>query len=314
MVHLALVPDGARCVGSLTSPGGLATVRENNGQTGVEQMIQRHATWMKRRGLCEATIERRQRCLRIFDSQVGLTTAVAEDIEAFLDGRNLGTKARYGWVSHLHQFYEWAIDFGLLASDPTRQVVRPKQRQGKPRPIPTGDLVTALQMADPTMRCWLSLGAFAGLRCKEIAGLAVEDVLWDDGLLFVHGKGDKDRLVPIHPLVEAALHSIPHPSRGAVFRRPRGGPYPAAQVSREGSLYFSSLGIGATMHQLRHWFGTYVQRATGDLRTTQELMGHASPTTTAIYTAYAQEAGREAVALLSIDNTSGSVLSDWAVA
>lgn len=285
--------------------------RGNNTRIEVGLMIERHATWMKRRGLCEATIERRQRCLRIFDSQVGLTTAVAEDIEAFLDERKLGTKARYGWVSHLHQFYAWAIDYDLLGADPTRQVVRPKQRQGKPRPIPTGDLVTALQMAGPMMRCWLTLGAFAGLRCKEIAGLGVEDVLWDDGLLFIRGKGDKDRLVPIHPLVEDALRATTMPARGAVFRRPRGGAYPAATVSREGSLFFTSLGIGATMHQLRHWFGTYVQRATGDLRTTQELMGHASPTTTAIYTAYDNQSGRKAVAALGVDSPR-SVLSEWA--
>lgn len=279
--------------------------------TKVGALIEQHAIWMKRRGLNEVSIAKRTRRLGVFDSQVGLSDAVTEDIECFLDRRNLGNRARYDWVSDLHQFYAWAIDFGVLDSDPTRQVVRPKQRQGKPRPIPTGDLVTAIQMAEPMMRCWLCLGAFGGLRCKEIAGLCVEDLLWDDGLLFVRGKGDKDRLVPIHSMVESSLRAITMPARGAVFRRPRGGPYPAAQVSREGSLYFSSLGIGATMHQLRHWFGTYVQRATGDLRTTQELMGHASPTTTAIYTAYSQEAGREAVSLLALDVPS-SILSDWA--
>ena len=313
MAHLTLVPDDSRYVGSDMSSQRAVTWRGNNTRIEVGLMIERHATWMRRRGLCEATIQRRVQSLAVFDRKVGLVEAMPEQIEAFLDERKLGTKARYGWVSHLHQFYAWAIDYDLLGADPTRQVVRPKQRQGKPRPIPTGDLVTALQMAGPMMRCWLTLGAFAGLRCKEIAGLGVEDVLWDDGLLFIRGKGDKDRLVPIHPLVEDALRATTMPARGAVFRRPRGGPYPAAQVSREGSLFFDSLGIGATMHQLRHWFGTYVQRATGDLRTTQELLGHASPTTTAVYTAYSQEAGREAVGMLSIDNTA-SLLSDWAAA
>ena len=274
-------------------------------------MISQHATWMTRRGLNPSTIERRVRRLRIFDEEVGLYDTVAEEIECFLDARDLGPKTRYDWVSDLHQFYAWAIDYGHLSVDPTRQVVRPKQRQNLPRPIATGDLVTALQMAGPTMRCWVALGAFAGLRCKEIAGLGVEHLLWDDGLVFVaDGKGGKQRTVPMHQQVEDALRSLTLPARGACFRRPRGGPYPAAQVSREGSLYFSSLGIGATMHQLRHWFGTHVQRATGDLRTTQELMGHSSPTTTAIYTAYSQEAGRTAVAALDI-RSDRSLLSEW---
>lgn len=276
-------------------------------------MIELHARWMARRGLNPKTIDKRVRRLRIYDEAVGLYNTVAEEIECFLDGRKISTKTRYDWVSDLHQFYVWAIDHGHLSTDPTRQVVRPKQKQGLPRPINTGDLVLALQMAGPTMRCWVALGAFAGLRCKEIAGLRVQDLLWEDGLVFVHdGKGGKQRLVPMHEQVETALRSITLPARGACFRRPRGGPYPAAQVSREGSLYFSSLGIPATMHQLRHWFGTHVQRATGDLRTTQELMGHASPTTTAIYTAYSQEEGRRAVSLLDLGTQRETLLSEWA--
>lgn len=300
-----------RLVGSPT-PVAEPACGDNDNKVVVGAVIEQHQRWMERRGLSPATIDRRVRCLRIFDAEVGLYGAVAEEVEMFLDGRNLGAKARYGWVSHLHQFYAWAIDHGHLSADPTRQVIRPKQRQNLPRPIATGDLVTALQMAGPTMRCWVALGAFAGLRCKEIAGLHVDDLLWDDGLLFVRdGKGGKQRTVPMHDQVADALHAVTLPSRGACFRRPRGGPYPAAQVSREGNLFFASLGIPATMHQLRHWFGTHVQRATGDLRTTQELMGHASPTTTAIYTAYSQEKGRRAVSLLAIDSAP-SVLSEWA--
>lgn len=278
----------------------------------VGTMLDKHRTWMVRRGLDDKTISKRMRRLELFDRAVGLLDCEPEDIETYLDGRDLGPRARYDWVSDLHQFYEWAIDFGLLLTDPTRKVVRPKQKQGKPRPIPTGDLITALQMAEPVMRCWLVLGAFAGLRCMEIARLEVRDLLWEDGLIFVHGKGDKERLVPIHEEVERTLRAIPMPTRGAVFRRPRGGPYPPAQVSKEGSLYFESLGIGATMHQLRHWFATHVQRATGDLRTTQELLGHASPATTAIYAAYSQEEGRRAVAKLTLGTQTETLLSEWA--
>ena len=223
----------------------------------IGPIIDEHCKHLRRRGLAPATIATRRRRAEILEAKVGIIAATPETIEAMLDARNLGHKARYDWLSHLGQFYRWAIDWEHLTSDPTAKVARPRQRRGLPRPIDTGDLVLALQMATPTMRSWLSLMAFGGLRCKEVAGLDVEHLLWDDGLLLVRGKGDKERLVPMHADVAAALRSLPRPSRGAVFRRPHGGRFPAAQVSRDTAIYLDGIGIAATAHQLRHWFGTH---------------------------------------------------------
>lgn len=273
-------------------------------------MIEEHCKHLVRRGLADATIQARRRRLTAFDRSVGLAVAMPEDVEAFLDRRDLAAKSRYDWISHLSAFYRWAIDHEHLQRDPTAQVIRPKLRRRLPRPIGTGDLVTAIQMATPTMRVWLSLMAFGGLRCVEVSRLEVDDLLWDDGLLRVHGKGDKERMVPMHADVEKALRATPLPSRGRIFRRPRGGPYPAAQISREVSEYLSDLGVSATAHQLRHWFGTNIYRTSHDLRVTQELLGHSSPTSTAIYADWSRLEAKRAVSDLSID-TQPSVLSDW---
>lgn len=273
-------------------------------------MIDEHCKHLVRRGLAAATVDARRRRLSAFDRAVGLEHAGPEDVEAFLDKRNLSAKSRYDWISHLSSFYRWAIDHEHLQRDPTAQVIRPKLRRRLPRPINTGDLVTAIQMATPTMRAWLSLMAFGGLRCVEVSRLEVDDLLWDDGLVRVHGKGDKERMVPMHEDVERALRSTPLPSRGRLFRRPRGGPYPAAQISKEVSEYLSDLGISATAHQLRHWFGTNVYRTSHDLRVTQELLGHSSPTSTAIYADWSRQEAKRAVRDLTID-TQPSVLSDW---
>lgn len=275
-----------------------------------------HVEHLKRRGLAEGTIGKRRRRLLRFDEQVGLEVAAPEDVEAFLDKRNLSAKTRYDWVSDLHNFYRWANDWGHLVHDPTLRVARPKLRRNLPRPIQTGDLAMALQMAEPTMRAWLALAAFGGLRCAEIAGLEVgSSFLWDDGLIRVVGKGDKERLVPIHSQVRRTMAPIPLPSRGRIFRRPRGGAYPASVVSREISLYLHSLGINATAHQLRHWFGTNTYRACHDLRVVQELMGHASPTTTSIYADWSRPEARRVIDALELDSaTEATLFTDWPAA
>lgn len=274
-------------------------------------MIEDHCRHLVRRGLATATIDSRRRRLLTFDLRCGLATATTEQVEAFLDAKDLSAKSRYDWISHLSCFYRWAIDHELVDRDPTARVVRPRLRRRLPRPVGTGDLVTALQMAEPMMRTWLSLMAFGGLRCIEVARLEIDDVLWDDGLLRVHGKGDKDRMVPMHPEVERTLRTLTLPTRGRLFRRPRGGPYPAAQVSREVSEYLADLGVSATAHQLRHWFGTHVYRTSRDLRVTQELLGHSSPTTTAAYADWSRQEAQRAVLDLEL-TVEPSVLSDWA--
>lgn len=281
-------------------------------QTAAPSLVNDHVEHMRRRGLADGSIGKRRRRLVRFDAVVGLSGAEPEDVETFLDNRDLSAKTRYDWVSDLANFYQWAIDWGHLETNPTLRVVRPKCPRRLPNPIATGDLVVGLQMAEPTMRAWLTLAAYGGLRVGEIGGLTVDSLLWDDKLIRVIGKGDKERMVPMHPEVERVLRARRLPSRGRVFRRPRGGGYPAAQVSREVSLYFESIGVSATAHMLRHWFGTKLYAACRDLRVVQEVMGHASPSTTAMYADWSRPEARSAVASLSVEASDATLFSEWA--
>lgn len=224
-----------------------------------------------------------------------LATLTSDELERFLDARNLGPKSRYLWISTLHRFYEWAVIHhpDTVPADPTVAMVRPKVRQGLPRPIPDADLEAAVAAAADPVRTWLVLGGWAGLRCMEIAGLHLEDVLVDSEMLLVRGKGGKDRLVPIHPRVADAL---PRSSRtGPMFRRENGLPYSPADVSRIINNHFSALEMPWTAHQLRHRFGTRVHDASGDILVTQALLGHASPTTTAVYAKFSSPRAVDAV-------------------
>lgn len=275
------------------------------------RLLRAHLIAQERRGNLETSIKKRRLALRSFAQWLeprSLLDATRQDIETFLDarrgrdGRPIGGRTRYSWVSDFHVFYTWAVNEELAEKDPTLGIVRPKLRRNLPRPISDDDLADALAGAPPQMRAMLSLAAYQGLRCQEIAGLTREDVLDTRDpavLVIVRGKGGNQRIVPAHPDALEALRCLPMPRSGPIFRLPKGSQHSPASVSVAVRRYFVELGIEATAHQLRHWFGTGIYAASRDIRLTQELLGHQSPTTTSIYVAWAAVDAAPAVAALT---------------
>jgi site-specific recombinase XerC len=221
-------------------------------------------------------------------------------LEVFLDDRDLSAKTRYTWLSNLHAFYGWAQRLEPAIVDPTVFINRPRLRQGLPRPMADVDLDRALAAGGPCRRAAVMLGAYAGLRCAEIAWLERDWLDEDREALRVFGKGAKTRVVALHPAVLDALVTMGMPRAGRVFRRPSGGPFTPEQLSRWMNLWLHSVGVTATMHTLRHWFGTETYRVSKDLRAVQELLGHSTPTVTAVYTKLDGEGGRAAVRALPL--------------
>lgn len=201
------------------------------------------------------------------------------------NGQPLSPRSRYSSISILHNFYAWAE-----LNDPTQRMRRPKLPRLLPRPIRRDDLEHALAQASPTMRAWLALMGFGGLRCMEVAGLLAQDVTVDS--IRVTGKGGHERVVPTHPRIAAALAALDLPQRGRLWRRS------PQYVSTAVSAHLRACGLSDTAHALRHYYGTAVYRVSRDLRLTQTLMGHASPVTTAGYAAAAMEHAAEIVAAI----------------
>ena len=269
------------------------------------ELIRAHHTDQVRRGLMASSIRQRDDRMAIFGRWLEprtLLDATRQDVERFLDERNIGARTRYAWLSHLHGFYEWAIRDEMSTFDPTARIIRPKMRRALPRPASTDELRTALVQAEPNERCWILLAAYMGLRCQEIAGMRREDILEGEGLLRVtKAKGGKERLLPLHPEVLSALKDLPMPRVGWIFTRPRGGAYTPAHMSVNFNAFLRRAGVDATAHQLRHWFGTNLYAQSHDIRMTQEMLGHANPATTAIYTAFDKKAAAVAVRNMSFD-------------
>ncbi len=268
----------------------------------------RHLSTLRRWGLRPSTIDQRRLCLGRLARFVGLgldelLVVTEEQIEQHLE-RLTGTDGLAAEIYHLRGFYGWALEHELIDEDPTRRLRRPKVARRLPRPIATEDLALALAEPTPRVKPILYLAAYGGLRAQDMCGLRAEDLRWSDRLLIVtDGKGGDEGVVDMCDVLMWALRSSQLPRSGWLFRYAdpaRPGHLPAYRVSQLANQYLHSLGITATLHQLRHWAGTEFYRATGDLRATQEFLRHRSPTSTAIYTQVDRSMTRRGVEQLPV--------------
>ena len=245
---------------------------------GSSELITRHLQWCDVMGRSANTIEIRRQVLTRAAAALGpFDSMTATSILYWLGEQHVSPSSVRTYLGQLRSFYRWAVDDGHLQHDPTNRMQLPRVRRRMPRPLPMGDIDLAMHLAPRPVGTWILLGAYAGLRCLEIASVRGED-LHDqpEGLvLYVTGKFGDQRYVPAHELVVSALRE--YPAKGRLWD------VTAKQVSRTGNQWLGQLGVGGTMHQLRHTFATQVYAHRSDLLVTQQLLGHASPATTAIY-------------------------------
>jgi site-specific recombinase XerD len=266
----------------------------------VERWAEDFDKYQRRRALSAGTIKKRQEILNMWvpwleDRELTVFQASRRDVETWMDGRrHLTDKTLYSNLSNLAAFYKWAAREGWMQEDPTKDVERPRVKPGVPNPISDADLAVALKYADPKMRCFLTLMAYGGLRCMEVAGLERGHLDLGRKTMRITGKGNKVRVVPMHPEILKALEVYGLARAGFLFRRRDGQRHMAHDVSHQVNHYLADAGIAAHAHSLRHWFGTEVVRGAG-IRVGQDLLGHASPTTTAGYSQVSGDDARDAV-------------------
>jgi integrase/recombinase XerC len=216
------------------------------------------------------------------------------------DGLERSSSARA--LSTLRTFFRF-LDRRGLAHNPALAAVRtPKLPHSVPKPLTEADADDALaSVADLPKDEWqgkrdaavLALLYGAGLRISEALGLTRRKAPLSPGLLTILGKGAKERVVPILPAVSAAvadyIAACPWTlhADGPLFVGARGGPLNPRLVQRQMENLRGWLGLPetATPHALRHSFATHLLANGGDLRAIQELLGHASLSTTQRYTA-----------------------------
>jgi integrase/recombinase XerD len=214
----------------------------------------------------------------------------------------------------VRSFYRFLAREGELDADPTATVGVPRQTRSLPKAIPLHDVERLLESPPSDVlgrrdRAILETLYGAGLRISELVMLDVDDVDLERGLVLVRkGKGSKSRQVPIGRAATSALtvyvrsarpelarKSVAASSRGALFLNARGG-----RLSRQGCWKVlkgraDAVGLDGDVspHTLRHSFATHMLDGGADIRVVQELLGHASLTTTQVYTLVSDSRLRE---------------------
>lgn len=223
------------------------------------------------------TMKARARTLR----SVGCAgTATREDVETWWSARaDLSASTRAVDLANLRAFYRWASRWEHRTDDPTTRLDAPKVPNGLPRPISRDALHQLLEKLNAPERRAVCLGAYAGLRVSEAAGLDWADVDLEAKRARVLGKGQKSRLVALSVVLVDQL--LPVVDGNVVTAGDKA--FSAAQLERRVNRAIATAGVDATFHQLRHRYGTIAYQATGDLLAVGRQMGHSSPVTTAIY-------------------------------
>ncbi len=214
-------------------------------------------------------------------------------------------------VACLRSFYRYLRNEGAIAHDPTAELRGPRKPQRLPRVLSREEVARLLSQPAGTQplalrdRALLELMYACGLRASEAIGLELADVDLDEALLCARGKGAKERIVPIGRQAVAALSAYCVRGRpvllgaGAsarVFVNSRG-----ASLTRQGLYkivqgHARSAGLAERMspHTLRHSFATHLLAGGCDLRSLQEMLGHADLATTQVYTHLSAERLKDA--------------------
>jgi integrase/recombinase XerC len=250
----------------------------------------RYLTFLRNSNYAHTTVYSRGRAIIRFRRATGIDPLDIDEhrMIGWWTNLKITPSSRAGELAAIRGYCRWAVRHGIIQVDPTRLLDRPRLPRRVPRPINEESLGHAIRTARRDVRAMLCLAAFCGLRACEISALEWSEIGPDT--LLLHGKGDKERLVPLHPLAAEALTHLPGRRRGMVFERRDGNPGPVAPhlVCQWANQHLHELGFDETLHQLRHRYGTFVYRLSRDIRLTQDLMGHASPVTTAGYAAWDQ--------------------------
>jgi integrase/recombinase XerD len=204
-------------------------------------------------------------------------------------------------VSAVRTYYRFLVGEGHVSRDPSERLETPSRWRTLPEVLTVAEVERLL--AAPTLddalvfrdRAMLELAYGAGLRVSEWIGLRVQDLVFDDQLLRVFGKGSKERLVPIgRSAIGAAAVYLRElrpklergKGRGILFLNARGEPLTRMGAWTILRKHVGRAGIEKTVspHTLRHSFATHLLEGGADLRAVQEMLGHADIATTQIYT------------------------------
>ncbi|MBQ2248206.1 MAG: tyrosine recombinase [Tidjanibacter sp.] len=226
-----------------------------------------------------------------------------EDVESFLvamleGGSAPSSQARA--LAALRSLSEWLVENEIVASAPTEGVLTPKKRRTLPDTLSTAEIDQMLSTIDLSSaaghrdRAIVEMLYSCGLRVSELTGLNLSDIYWKEEIVRVTGKGNKSRYVPMSPESRRQLKLylatrggfVSEKSGEALFLNQAGGRLTRMSIFNIVDRSARAAGIEKSIspHTLRHSFATHLLQGGADIRQVQEMLGHASISTTEIYT------------------------------
>ena len=261
-------------------------------------------------GLSPLTIEAYQRDLRRFTEFAGgkgvaapvdITAKVLREYVYYLKDLGLAPASIRRNVSAIRTYFKFLTGDGVIVRDPSERLDTPKRWRSLPDVLTVEEVqrIIASPTFDDSMvfrdRAMLELAYGAGLRVSEWISVGTRDLLLQDGLVRVFGKGSKERLVPIGRSAIGALAIYLREQRpklergegkGVLFLNSRGRPLSrmGAWKILRGHVKRAGITKHVSPHTLRHSFATHLLEGGADLRAVQEMLGHVDIATTQIYT------------------------------
>lgn len=222
---------------------------------------------------------------------------------ATLADKGYSTASMARKIATLRSFHKWMERRGLIRSNPMLLIRTPKQPKRLPKAIPVEQVERLLAAPDDSGllgardRAMLETLYSTGMRVGEIVGIDRNDIDLVAASVVVHGKGRKERMIPIGAhAVRALRHYIgmldacglgnPQTNSGPLFVNKHGTRLSSRSVRRKLAKYLGETGLDPAIspHTLRHSFATHLLDNGADLRSVQELLGHESLSTTQVYT------------------------------
>ncbi|MCP4585819.1 site-specific tyrosine recombinase XerD [Pseudoalteromonas sp.] len=237
-----------------------------------------------------------------------LLAVSSDDIEAYLAYRvDLGLKSRSTArsISALKRFYQYFVREKVIADSPMVNIAQPKAGQSLPKTLSEAEveaLLAAPDIEDPMGlrdKAMLELLYATGLRVTELVGLRMEQINLRQAVVFVKGKGNKERLVPLGEEAMYWLEQFLKVGRSQMIKHATDFVFPSKRgigMTRQTFWHrikhyaiLASVESPLSPHTLRHAFATHLLNHGADLRVVQMMLGHSDLSTTQIYTHVANE-------------------------
>lgn len=265
-------------------------------------------------------------CFLIWASNCGIDVlqATHRDFRRFLSslsGAGYAKTTVNRRLSAVRSFYSWLVREGVIESNPAAVVSSPKLPKPLPHVLSQEDVEKLLECADSSTpagaldAALVELLYASGARIGEVASLDVDRIDFSDKSVRLFGKGSKERIVPLYPAALHALDAYLAHARPVLLANHKGGLTAEEAADAQRALFINARGARmserslrarfekllaqaglagmATPHTMRHTFATEVLDGGADLRSVQEMLGHASLSTTQIYTHLTPERLRE---------------------